>query len=149
MVLASLADAARYEALHPLLKKAFSYLRSHDLRQVPAGRISLDGDALYINVADATLLPAEAQKLEVHRAYLDIHVPLSGPEVIGWRHLSDIDVPPEAPFDEAGDFALYAAPASTYFTVTPGQFAIVWPEDAHAPILGTGTLRKAIVKVRL
>ena len=62
MVLASLADAARYEALHPLLKKAFAYLRSHDLRQVPAGRISLDGDALYSNVADATLLPAEAQK---------------------------------------------------------------------------------------
>ena len=149
MILASFSDTARYEVLHPLLQKAFAYLRSHDLREVPAGRISLDGDALYINVADATLLAPEAQKLEVHRAYLDIHVPLSGPEVIGWRHLADIDVPSEAPFDEAGDFALYTAPASTYFTVAPGQFAIVWPEDAHAPILGTGTLRKAIVKVRL
>ena len=47
------------------------------------------------------------------------------------------------------DFALYAQKASTYFTVKPGQFYIMFPEDAHAPIIGNGTLRKLIAKVRV
>lgn len=149
MILASLRDSDRYAALHPLLKELFTYLQEHDLKEVPAGRITLQGDDFYINVADAPLLKAEEQKLEVHRAYLDVHVPLSGPEIIGWKALGDLEVPSLEPFNTQADFALYAAPASTYLTVQPGQFAIVWPEDAHAPIIGSGMLRKAIAKIKL
>lgn len=149
MILASLHDRERYCELHPLFRQLFDYVATHDLTQVPAGRITLSGDDLFINVADATLLAPEEQKLEVHRAYLDVHFPLSGDEVFGWRPLGEIDVPSDAPFDTDNDFALYTAPAATYMTVRPGQMAIVWPEDAHAPVIGRGTLRKAIAKVRL
>ena len=31
----------------------------------------------------------------------------------------------------------------------PGQFAIVYPEDPHAPAVGTGKIRKLIAKVAL
>jgi len=137
------------ECLHPLFKSLFDYVKSHDLSAVPAGRIVLQGDDLFINVADNVLLDREAQKLEVHRAYIDVHIPLSGPETIGWRPLADMPCPPEAPFDVTNDFALYAAPATAYVDVQPGQFLAVWPEDAHAPLIGTGRLRKLIAKVRL
>lgn len=149
MILETLNNTALIEALHPRFGQLFAYLRTHDLSSVPAGRVELDGENLFINVADATLLPREEQKLEVHRAYIDVHIPLSGPEVIGWRSLSDIDVAPEAPFDTAGDFALYAASASTYLTVRPGECCVVYPADAHAPIIGQGRLRKLIAKVRI
>ena len=66
MILASLRDSDRYAALHPLLKELFTYLQEHDLKEVPAGRITLQD--FYINVADAPLLKAQEQKLEVHRA---------------------------------------------------------------------------------
>ncbi len=149
MILNSIKDSERVEGLHPLLKPLFDYVKAHDLSQVPAGRIELSGNDLFINVVDATLCTREAQKLEVHRAYLDVHIPLGGSETIGWRALSDIDAPAEAPFDEENDFALYAVPASTYVKVQPGEFLIVWPEDAHAPIIGEGTLRKLVAKVKL
>lgn len=149
MILSTLSESARMESLHPLLKPLFDYVKSHDLSSVPAGRVVLRGDDLFINVSDAALLAREAQKLEVHRAYIDVHVPLSGPEVVGWRPLADIPCSPEAPFDTANDFALYAAPATAYVTVRPGQFLAVWPEDAHAPLIGEGRLRKLIAKVRL
>lgn len=149
MIIANLRDAARYEALHPLLHKLFEYVATHDLSHVPAGRIELEGDDLFINVADSALRTREEQRLEVHRRYLDVHFPLSGPETIGWRALSTLDVQPDAPFDEAADFALYTAPAEAYATLQPGSFCIVWPEDAHAPIIGQGTLRKLIAKVKL
>lgn len=149
MILSTLSESGRIESLHPLLKTLFDYVKGHDLAAVPAGRIVLQGDDLFINVSDATLLPREQQKLEVHRAYMDVHIPLSGTEVIGWRALSSLRQPSEAPFDAENDFALYAAPATSYVEVRPGEFLIVYPEDAHAPVIGEGRLRKLIAKVRL
>lgn len=148
MILSHISDSERYESLHPLFKKVFDYIKSNDLLQVPAGRIELEGDALFINVADAKLVPADTQKLEVHQKYIDIHFPLSATEIVGWKHLSSLGKS-EAPFDIEGDFALYTESATTYFTVQPGEFYIVYPEDAHAPIIGEGMLRKLIVKVLL
>lgn len=149
MILSTLSESGRVESLHPLLKTLFDYVKGHDLSAVPAGRIVLQGDDLFINVSDATLLDRGQQKLEVHRAYIDVHIPLSGAETIGWRPLSSLEEPSEAPFDVENDFALYAAPATSYVDVLPGQFLIVYPEDAHAPVIGTGRLRKLIAKVRL
>lgn len=149
MIIASLKNTARVEHLHPLFKQLFDYMRSHDLSQVTAGRLTLSGDDLYINVADATLRSETEQKLEVHRKYIDVHFPLSGDERIGWRELQTLSCESDAPFDETNDFALYAAPASVYFTLHAGELCIVYPEDAHAPIIGKGTLRKAIAKVRI
>ena len=76
MILANMQDAERYYSLHPLLKELFEYVRTHDLSQVPAGRVTLKGDELFINVTDATLLPRDERKMEVHRAYMDVHIPL-------------------------------------------------------------------------
>lgn len=148
MILSHLSDCERYEALHPLFKQVFDYVKSNDLLHVPAGRIVIDGDKLFINVSDANLVPAESQKLEVHRKYIDIHFPLSGAEIVGWSPLSRLNES-EAPFDVENDFALYAETPSTYFTALPGDFYIVYPEDAHAPVIGEGVLRKLIVKVLL
>ncbi len=149
MILCSLENSDRIEAMHPLFKKLFDYVRTHDLLNVPAGRITIDGADLYINIADATLVKPETQKLEVHREYIDVHFPLSGEEIVGWTALNDVKSESEAPFDAENDFALYAEPAATYFTARPGSFYVMYPEDAHAPIIGQGKLRKAIAKVRL
>ncbi len=148
MILANLSCSARIEGLHPCFKQLFDYVKNHDLSQVAAGRIELDGDNLFINVCDATLTTREAQKLEVHEAYIDVHFPLSGEEVIGWSSLSALGAP-DAPFNHESDCALYTVPAGTYFTVHPGEFFVAYPEDAHAPVIGKGALRKLIAKVKI
>ncbi len=149
MIIASLADCARYECLHPHFKLLFDYIRSHDLSKEPAGRIELMGNDVFINVVDVTLKYLEDQKMEVHRKYLDVHIPLSGTEIIGWSSLSQLLQPSEAPFDDVNDFAIYAGVAQTYVTIAPGQFCVVYPDDAHAPTIGTGALRKLIAKVAI
>lgn len=146
MILDTLSNAPRYYALHSLFQQLFDYVSTHDLSAVPAGRITLDGDRLFINVNDSQLLTPEEQKLEVHRRYIDVHFPLSCAERVGWtplEHLGESD----APFNEESDFAVYSRPADTYVTLQPGQFCIVWPEDAHAPIIGEGKIRKLVAKV--
>jgi YhcH/YjgK/YiaL family protein len=147
MILAHLNDSDRYASLHPLFKQLFDYVKAHDFTHVPAERIVLDGDRLFINVADVTLKSPEKQVLEVHRRYIDVHFPLSREEIMGWSSLSVLATESMQPFNEEDDFAVYAERAQSYLTIHPGEFAIVWPEDAHAPIIGQGALRKLIAKV--
>lgn len=148
MILANLADSPRYEALHPLFKQVFDYIKANDLSKVPAGRIELDTDKLFINVVDTELISPNSAKLEAHRKYIDIHVPITQAELIGCAHISEVGES-EAPFDEEGDFALYTYPHPLWLLVKPGEFLVVYPEDTHAPLVGKGAQRKLIVKVLL
>ena len=149
MILLKLQDSERIEALHPQFKRLFDFLKSTDLKSLPFGRIELDGDNMFINVDHPVLKKKEEQILEAHRAYVDVHVPIDGDEVIGWRAISDIDIPSNDPFDEKRDIAFYDAPSSTYVEVHPGEFLIAYPEDAHAPIIGNGQIKKIIAKIKL
>ena len=137
MILDELSRLRAYSLLHPRLALLADYLEQHDLTNASAGRIEIDGERLFINVDDAEMRPREAQIHEVHRRYIDVHFPLSGTEICGWSPLSSLSEP-LVPYDE---------PAQTYFAVQPGQFYICFPDDAHAPIIGEGTLRKLVAKV--
>lgn len=148
MIIANLSDCHRYEQLHPLFKEFFDYIAAHDMTAAEAGRITLLGEDLYINVAEPMLEPREQRPMEVHRSYIDIQVPLLQSETFGWSALNTLGKSDE-PFDTANDFALYSRPASNYFTVEPGQFVVFFPEDAHAPLIGEGKQKKLIGKVSI
>lgn len=148
MILSTLQDCGRFEVLHPLFKKAFDYVKSHNLLDAPLGRIEVEGDALFINNSNPECVKAEEQVLEVHRKYIDIHVLLEGEETVGWKPLSDCRNETK-PYNEDEDCALYDEQAATYFKMQPGQILIVWPEDAHAPVIGEGKIRKLIIKVKI
>ncbi len=148
MILTTLQDCGRYESLHPLFKTLFDYLKSHDLLQMPLGRIDILGDDLFINNSEPEGLKAEDQVLEVHRRYIDVHLLLTGEETVGWLPLADCKAE-HKPYDAEGDYGLYADRPSTYFTLKPGMMLLVWPEDPHAPIIGQGKFRKAIAKIKV
>ena len=148
MIISSLQHSERIESLHPLFKMAFDYIKSHDLLNTPCGRIELQGDDLFINNVNPECIAAEKQVLEMHRKYIDIHVLLEGEETIGGKDLADTGLPTK-PYDEDADCALYAEPATVYAKLHPGQFMIVWPEDPHAPVIGSRKVRKLIVKVKI
>ena len=44
--------------------------------------------------------------------------------------------------------SFYNDTPQTFYTVREGEFTILMPEDAHAPMLGEGHVRKLIIKVR-
>ena len=148
MIYGNIAYADRYASLHPLLPQLFAYVKSHDLLHTPMGKIVLDGDKLFINNVNPECLAQEKQVLEVHRRYIDVHILLEGKERVGWRNTDDCKELAH-PYDEAGDFATFFDKPTTYIDMMPNDFLIVFPEDAHAPIIGSGKIRKAIAKVML
>lgn len=148
MIVTNLNNTERIETLHPLFKKLFDYVKTHDILNTPCGRIDIDGDNLYINNVNPECIPAEKQVLEVHRDYIDVQILLQGKETIGWKALEDSKEEVK-PYEKEGDCALYSDTPTTWIHLVPGQLAIFFPEDAHAPVIGEGKIRKMIAKVKL
>ena len=148
-VRARVADAARYEGLHPRFARAFEFMCRGDLAKLPCGRYEIDGSNCWAIVSEVELKPfSDDNQYEVHRAYIDIQAPITGSETIGTA------LPPGgvfAGFDAEGDFVLFKAKGEPW-TLKPGEFAIFFPENgAHAPGLssdGPRTIRKLVIKVR-
>ena len=136
------------EILHPLFKLLFDYVKSCDLFCAQLGRIELDGDNLYIMNSEVDAIPQEKQVLELHHQYIDVHILLEGRERIGWKVTDDLTQEVKA-YSSDGDCALYGDAPSMWGDLLPGQFVIVYPEDAHAPCIGEGKIRKLIAKVKL
>lgn len=148
MIISNLQNSQRIETLHPLFKTLFDYVKSHDLLHTETGRIEICGDNLFINNVNLDAVVKDKQVLELHRDYIDVHILLEGKETIGWKAIEDLTTETK-PYEKEGDCALYADEPTVYADILPGQFVIVYPEDPHAPAIGTGKIRKLIAKVKL
>ncbi|MFN7343721.1 MAG: YhcH/YjgK/YiaL family protein [bacterium] len=134
MVLDILANAARYESLNSRFAKAFAWLRTMDGTQ-ELGRHDIDGDHCFALVQTYESKPIEKAKFEAHRKYIDIQFIHSGRETILWAPLDTMKEETMAYSDEK-DAALWKLTADTTpLHVCAGHFAILWPEDAHAPCI--------------
>jgi len=146
MILDSLKNSNASLSLHPLFGKAFDYINNNDLLTMEPGKIILEGDQLYISIMDVEGKVPEAAKMEAHKKYIDIQVVIRGIETMGWtaieRCTHEID-----PYNPEKDIVFYTDKPTANVTVNPGEFVIFFPEDAHAPCIGKGTIRKAVVKV--
>lgn len=118
MIISNLQNSSRVESLHPLFKKLFDYVKTHDLLHTECGRIELDGDNLFINNSNPTCVTADQQVLEVHRDYIDVHILMEGQETVGWKALEDLTQETKA-YEKEGDCALYADRPTTYVTLQP------------------------------
>jgi YhcH/YjgK/YiaL family protein len=146
MILDALAEWRRYASVHPDFPRAFEFLQRPDLASLAPGRHAVDGDRVYVLIDDRSGRGREGARLEAHRAYLDVQLTIEGHEEIGWRPLAGCQRPAGA-FDTSRDIGLFDDRPDTWLAVPPGQFAVFFPSDAHAPLGGHGALRKAIVKV--
>lgn len=148
MILDSLENAHQYESLHPLFKKAFDFIKRTDFTQLQEGKIETNDARLYFSIARLRGKDPQDAVLETHKKFIDIQAPLVGVESIGWKAGDELMIISE-PYDEKKDIMFYHDFPTTYSKLYPGQFAIYFPEDGHAPGIGEGTIRKVVVKVKL
>lgn len=146
MILDSLENAGLYESTHPRFKHAFDFLRSTDLASLPLGKMELDGKNLFVNVVDAVGKTPDVAKMETHNKYIDIQVPVTGSETMGWITGSKLKKITE-PYNADKDISFFADKASNFIVVQPLQFAVFFPQDGHQPQLFEGIIKKIIVKV--
>ena len=142
MIHARLEDAPDYRGIHPLLDKALSCLTPEYLSGVGTVRQDLEGDALFVTRFDYETVPEEESFFEAHRRYLDIHVMVKGCERV------DIARPDKLrEFTHEGDFWGYHGEAEQSILLAPGDFLVVFPDDAHKLKIQTDGKPEAVTKV--
>jgi YhcH/YjgK/YiaL family protein len=146
MILSTLADADRFLALHPLFAPAFAFLRSSDLNSLQPGKYPVQGEQLFAIVEACGGRTRAEAKLECHRCYIDIQLVLEGVDEMGWKPVAEC-VDPATDYDEARDIRFFNDAPSSWVATPPGVFCIFFPEDAHAPLVSAGMIRKVVMKI--
>ena len=151
MIQTTVEQLDRYTVMHPRFKQAYEALRAQAQEPFSPGRIPVNGEEIYINaLAYYTKSEAEAQ-FEAHKVYYDVMLVLSGEESIAClpgRVSKEIT----SEYNEAGDcyLAEMEHPHST-FSMKPGDIAIFYPGEMHAPGLyaegKSGKVTKFVMKV--
>ena len=148
MILDTLSNSSRIENLHLLFKRAFEYIKSTDFSSMEDGKIILEEHNLTVAITSIFGKTKEEASIETHKKYIDIQMPLLGVEKIGWKPGCELQEE-STPYNEQKDIAFYIDRPTAYTKIYPGQFAIYFPEDGHAPGIGQGNIRKVIVKVQV
>lgn len=146
MILDTLENFGKYVSLNPLFPKVLEYLQNTDLMAQEPGCVNIDGNKLFVNHNVAKGKTVDQARMETHNAMIDIQIPLSCPEVIGYiprQYLS------RAEYDATKDITFYLDRPEQYITVHPGEFVIFFPEDGHAPgISPVPEYKKVIFKIK-
>lgn len=106
-----------------------------------------------IAVEDTQTRRLDCALYETHRRMIDVQVLLHGQE---WMYVASADnLPLLDPFDETRDLGFHVTPACELgrLTLHPGMFALLFPWDAHMPLVAINDIpapvRKLVAKIPL
>lgn len=145
MVIDTIDNLEKYATLNPLFKDVVEFIKANDLNTLEEGKHFIKDKDLFVNIQTAKGKTKQEAKLETHKRMIDIQIPLSAEETFGYTPLCNL---PEEEYNEEKDITKYAILADIYFTCKPGEFAIFFPQDGHAPCVSEEPqFKKAIFKV--
>ena len=145
MIIDSLKHAHLYP-FGPEWTEAFKFIHSA-VPEMEKQKVVLQDDRLVAIVDGYNTKSRSEAKLETHRKYVDIQVLLSGSECLEVFPKEDLSV--SVPYNAEKDAEFYQVPdgAPIHVTLTPGQFIVFFPEDAHMTCLMSGTTPEPVKKV--
>lgn len=149
MIIDKLENSALYAGLNKRMAKAFQFISSNNLADLPLGKHEIDGKDMYAIVSEYESKLPDACKLEAHRRYIDIQYIISGKEQIGYLPFKGQI--PTVEYNEEKDIMFFNEETS-FVTMEEGMFAIFFPGDLHKPGVshnGSSKVKKLVIKVRI
>ena len=146
MIICPWKDISRYYGAVPGLEEAVNFINNAGTLEPGSyplecgGKVNVGGEAVTRSV--------EGVRLEAHRAYLDVQYVTEGEEYMGWADTAALEV--ETPYIAEKDCSMHTGKCQ-FFHIPAGYCYIVFPEDAHAPMVHLDqpmTERKIIVKLK-
>ena len=150
MIVDTIQNAHKYFSVHPLFEKAFSYIKGTDLVNAEVGTsVIADGLKGIISNNKGKTAADSLAKFECHNKNIDIQLCISGVETIAWKPREKC-VATKGDYNPEKDVLFYDEAPDMYFQLTDNQFAIFFPEDVHAPMIGgDAEIKKLVIKVRI
>jgi biofilm protein TabA len=149
MIIDTLANAPKYFNLHPSFKKAFDYINQNDLVSLKDEPTEISDDLKVIaNNANGKTTEESLAKFECHDKNIDIQLCVKGKETIAWKPREKC-LTQKGAYNPLKDVRFFSDAPDMFFQLNDGQFAIFFPEDVHAPMIGDGEIIKIVIKVKI
>ena len=149
MIIDTLSNASKYTSLNPLFAKAFDYINQNNAATLADGVSETpEGLKVIVNTANGKTAETSLAKFECHDKNIDIQLCVKGLETIAWKPREKC-VTPNGDYNPEKDVRFFNDAPDMYFQLTDGQFAIFFPEDVHAPMIGDGEIKKLVFKVKI
>lgn len=145
MVLGNIKNAEHYYSINPFIREGVEFLLKNI--DAPAGRYEIRGEDCFLTIVEGTKRDRSEAKLEVHNRYVDVQFVLKGTETFGYKARVNCEKL-SGEFDSTSDIGFFEDAPTTYVDGVEGDMLIFFPADGHAPLVGQGVVRKAILKVR-
>lgn len=142
------ATAKQLIALNARFEQVLNFIEATDWTKVADGRIDIDSNRIYVNISHVKLKEQNKARLEVHDRYIDLQMPLEGSERFGVSNRANC-LSPKGEISAKKDIMFYTDTPERYVDVKAGEFIVFMPSDAHAPLIGEGTIRKAVFKIKV
>lgn len=143
MIFDKLANINLYKGLYPNLDIAIDYITNNDLNALPVGKHEIVGKDVYVSVQELQGKDVATTPFEIHKKYLDIHVDLSGYEII---ETGDMGHAIETSFDENRDFGIVECENKVTSYLCAEDFYICMLDEPHKPACAAKEDDKAIRK---
>ncbi|MCU7548924.1 YhcH/YjgK/YiaL family protein [Chitinophagaceae bacterium LB-8] len=140
--------ARQYQLNKAYWDKAFAFLKEKDLKTLPNGKYTIEGDQVFASVTENPTKNYDSTQWESHKKYIDIQYVIAGEERMGVNPVAQSTVTKS--YNEAKDVANYSGEGKIY-SATPEYFFIFFPTDAHRPNItpgGNKPDKKITIKVR-
>jgi biofilm protein TabA len=149
MIIDTLNNASKYTSLNPLFVKAFDFINQNDVANLEDGVIQIeDGLKVIVATGNGKTRETSLAKFECHDKNIDIQVCIKGLETIAWKPREKC-VSPNGDYNPEKDVRFFNDTPDMDFQLTDNQFAIFYPEDVHAPMIGEGEIKKLVFKVKI
>lgn len=149
MIIDTLNNSPKYSSLHPVFSKAFDFIKQNDLINLEDGIIEIeDGLKVIMSTANGKTREMSLSSFECHDQNIDIQVCIRGIETIAWKPREKC-IMPNGDYNPEKDVRFFYDVPDMDFQLTDGQFAIFYPEDVHAPMIGEGEIKKLVFKVKV
>ncbi|MFV8324954.1 YhcH/YjgK/YiaL family protein [Flavobacterium sp. ZS1P14] len=149
MIIDTLENASNYFNINPCFKGAFEFIKGHsDLEKAAAGPVgTFENLTAFVAAFQGVSKETGLSKFECHDKNIDIQYCIKGKETFGWkpRHKCMI---PNGDYNPEKDVRFFSDAPELLFELTKGQFAIFFPEDVHAPMIGAGEIKKLVIKIK-
>lgn len=141
-----LQNALSYN-LNRRLNKALKWLITTDLTELKADGCQIEKNKIFVVIKEYQTKQLAECKWEAHKKFIDIQLLLSGSEQIAYADINDLEI---GEYIEEKDF-LALKGKGKLLTLTPGMFAIFWPQDGHMPGIAINDspekVKKLVIKV--
>ncbi|MES2131549.1 MAG: YhcH/YjgK/YiaL family protein [Bacteroidota bacterium] len=147
MILDHIKNAPFYFSLNPYFKTVFEHLQKAELKDFENKKTDINENA-FLLYFDTEGKGKEQVKLECHQKYLDIHYVIKGNDLVGYKETSFCTAIATDGM-EKDDYRLFNDKPVSEINIPEDYFMIVFPGDAHAPLMGTGKFLKIVAKVKV